>query len=188
MEQLLVFQNYHQCFVLRLIIIELLCLFFDDALMDCLQNVSCTHLCHSTLKSWCTAFLMSVACSFSSRQFCLSHPVKCIPPSVLFLFWVMEIKLDLAAMLSALNVKHIATKCSGKMILGDCNYKRNSLHLESVMWNTCLSASTCCIQFVVLFKLLGEILSCIPFHLVLELTSSYGDLLLFFSLVAKEMK
>lgn len=95
---------------------------------------------------------MSVACNFSSRQFCLSHPVKCIPPSVLFLFWVMEIKLDLAAMLSALTVKHIATKCSGKMILGDRNYKRNSLHLESVMWNTCLSASTCCIQFVDPFK------------------------------------
>lgn len=133
-------------------------------------------------------FLMSLACNFSSSQFCLSHPVKCIPPSVLFLFWVMEIKLDLAAMLSALTVKHIATKCTGKMILGDRNYKRNSLHLGSVMWNTCLSASTCCVQFVDLFELLGETLYCIPFLWVLELSSSCGDPLLFCSLVAKEMK
>lgn len=78
-------------------------------------------------------------------------------------------ELDLAAMLSALTVQHIATKCSGKMILGDCNYKGNSLHLETVMWNTCLSASTCCIQFVDLFELLGEILSYVPFLWVLEL-------------------
>lgn len=188
MEQLLVLQICHQCAVLRLINTAGMSFFFNDALIDCLQNVLQTQLCHSTLKSWYTAFLMSVACSFSSRQFCLSHPVKCIPPSVLFLFWVMEIKLDLAAMLSALTVKHTATKCSGKMILGDHNYKRNSLHLESVMWNTCLSASTCCIQFVDLLKLLGEILSCTPFLWVLEVTSSYGDLLLFCSLVAKEMK
>lgn len=100
--------------------------------------------------------------------------------------WIWQ--LCYSFMLSALTVKHIATKCSGKMILGDRNYKWNSLHLESVMWNTCLSASTCCIQFVDLFKLLREILSCIPFLWVLELSSSYGDLLPFFLFLAKEMK
>lgn len=188
MEQLFVLQINHQCVVLRLINTAGMLFFFNDTLIDSLWNASRTHLYHFTLKSWSTAFLMSVACSVSSRQFCLSHPVKCIPPSVLFLFWVMEIKLDLAAMLSALTVKHIATKCSGKMILGDRNYKWNSLHLESVMWNTCLSASTCCIQFVDLFKLLREIWSCIPFLWVLELSSSSGNLLPFCSFLAKEMK